>query len=77
MIRLDFMPSPLRQTAFPRFGNAGMGNADMNGGSGPVASPGAALVSGAARGIDRAQRDRTDDRGRRRSASWRTADVVL
>jgi len=48
MIGLDFMPSPIRQTAFPRFGIAG-----MNGGSGFVASPGAALVTGAATGIGR------------------------
>jgi hypothetical protein len=55
-----------------------MGNEGMIGGSGFVASPGAALVSGAARRINHAQRDRTDDRGRRRPAiAWRTADVVL
>ncbi len=42
------MPATIRQTAFPRFGNEG-----MNGGSGFVASPGAALVTGAARGIGR------------------------
>jgi hypothetical protein len=42
MIRLGFYALPIRQTAFPRFGNAGMGNEGMNGGSGFVASPGAA-----------------------------------